>query len=443
VVRRALGGNKLHYAWIVAGVTFVTMLSASGFRSLPGVLMIPLQDEFGWSRATISLAVSVNLLLFGFTGPFAAALMERFGIRIVVVGALFAIAGGSALTTLIAAPWQLVLLWGLVIGLGAGTMAAVLGATVANRWFVARRGLVVGLLTAAGATGQLVFLPLLAWLATDRGWRWVSLTVAAAALLVVPLVAIFMRNRPRDVGLLPYGATEAEPVVAVTGNPIANAFRGLGLAAGSRNFWLLAAGFFICGASTNGLIGTHLIPAAVDHGMVPVAAASMLAAMGLFDIVGTTLSGWLTDRWDSRKLLFMYYGLRGLSLICLPLAFDAPQFGLILFVVFYGLDWIATVPPTVALTADSFGRANAAIIFGWVFAAHQVGAATAASAAGAIRTAFGDYQLAFIGAGVLCLLAAYLSLQIRPGSALDRPVEPVVPLDPRGPLVQRPAIGRR
>lgn len=435
--------RKLHYAWIVAGVTFITMLSASGFRSLPGVLMIPLEDAFGWSRATISLAVSVNLLLFGFTGPFAAALMERFGIRVVVVGALLAISAGSALTTIMTAPWQLVLLWGFIIGTGAGTMAAVLGATVANRWFDARRGLVVGILTAAGATGQLVFLPLLAWLETERSWQWVSLTVAVAAVAVVPLVAIFMRNRPSDVGLLRYGATEPDPETAVTGNPITNAFRGLGMAVGTRNFWLLAAGFFICGASTNGLIGTHLIPAAVDHGMVPVAAASMLAAMGLFDIVGTTLSGWLTDRWDSRKLLFMYYGLRGISLIFLPAAFGSPQFGLILFVVFYGLDWIATVPPTVALTADSFGRANAAIVFGWVFAAHQVGAASAASAAGWIRTAFGDYQMAFIGAGVLCLLAAYLSLQIRPGPAIDLTPQPVIPLDPQGPLVQRPAVGRR
>ncbi|MBA2518552.1 MAG: MFS transporter [Chloroflexia bacterium] len=438
-----LARGRIHYAWIVAAVTFITMLGASGFRSTPGVLIIPLEEAFGWSRATISLAVSVNLLLFGFMGPFAAALMERFGIRRVVVVALLAIAAGSALTALISAPWQLIALWGLVVGLGTGTMAAVLGATVANRWFVARRGLVVGLLTAAGATGQLIFLPVLAWLATERGWQWVSIVVAMGALLVVPLVVVFMRGRPSDVGLLPYGATKVEPLPAVTGNPIANAFRGLALASGSRNFWLLAAGFFICGASTNGLIGTHLIPAAMDHGMVAVAAASMLAVIGIFDIIGTTLSGWLTDRWDSRKLLFMYYGLRGLSLLFLPAAFGSPNFGLILFIVFYGLDWIATVPPTVALTADSFGRANATIVFGWIFASHMVGAAAAASAAGAIRTWFGDYQMAFIGAGLLCLLAAYLSLQIRPGLDSGRATEPMIPLDPRGPLVQGSVAGRR
>ena len=435
-------GGKLHYAWIVAAVTFVTMLGASGFRSVPAVLMIPLQDEFGWTRATISLAISLNLLLYGFTGPFAAALMERFGIRRVVVSALLCLAAGSALTTRVTTPWQLVLLWGIVVGLGTGTMASVLGASVANRWFVARRGLVVGILTAAGATGQLAFLPLLAWLATDRGWRWVSITVALCALAVIPLVAIFMRDRPRDVGERPYGASVDEPVATATGSPLANAFAGLRLAAGTRNFWLLAAGFFICGASTNGLIGTHLIPAAIDHGMVQVAAASMLAAMGIFDILGTTLSGWLTDRWDSRKLLFMYYGLRGLSLLFLPFVFGAPQFGLILFVVFYGLDWIATVPPTVALTAESFGKAQATIIYGWIFAAHQVGAATAASAAGAIRTWLGDYQVAFIGAGLLCLLAAYLSLQIRSGSQVAPPPTPL-PLDRAGPLIARPQVGGR
>ncbi len=375
-------GRRAHYAWVVAAVTFITLLGASGFRSTPGVLIVPLQDEFGWSRATISLAVSLNLLLFGFSGPFAAALMERFGIRRVVLTALVTIASGSALTTLMRAPWQLALLWGVVVGLGTGAMASVLAATVANRWFVARRGLVLGALTAASATGQLVFLPLLAWLAVNFGWRWASLTVAGGALLVTPLVAVFMRNRPGDVGLDAYGATEAEVPMVSTGSPLTAAFRGFHLASRSRDFWLLAGSFFICGASTNGLIGTHLIPASIDHGMPEVAAASLLATIGIFDVIGTTASGWLTDRWDSRRLLFVYYGLRGLSLLYLPAAFGSPHFGLILFILFYGLDWVATVPPTVALTADAFGKANVGIVFGWIFAAHQLGAATAASAAG-------------------------------------------------------------
>ncbi|MDP9369183.1 MAG: MFS transporter, partial [Chloroflexota bacterium] len=369
---RSAARHRLHYAWIVAGVTFVTLLGASGFRSTPGVLIVPLQEEFGWDRATISLAVSINLILFGFSGPFAAALMERFGIRRVMLIALLTVASGSALTTLMRAPWQLALLWGVVVGLGTGAMASVLAATVANRWFVHRRGLVLGALTAASATGQLVVLPLLAWLAANLGWRWAAATVAAGALLVVPLVARFMRNKPEDLGLRAYGAPDAAQAPASTGSPLAAAFQGLRLGARSRDFWILAGSFFICGATTNGLIGTHLIPASMDHGMAEVTAASLLAVIGVFDIAGTMLSGWLTDRWDSRRLLFAYYGLRGLSLLYLPAALDIQNAGLILFIVFYGLDWVATVPPTVALTADIFGKPRVGIVFGWIFASHQI-----------------------------------------------------------------------
>lgn len=404
--------ERVHYAWVMAGVTFLTLLGASGFRSTPGVIIVPLQDEFGWSRATISLAVSINLMLFGFMGPFAAAMIERWGFRPVISGALIAIATGAALTTRMTAPWQLYLLWGVVVGLGAGSMATVLAATVANRWFVARRGLVLGILTAASATGQLIFLPLLAWLATHAGWRWVSITVAVSALAVVPAVLLLMRDRPADLGLRRYGASEADVPPTRTGNPIHNAFAGLRLAARSNDFWLLAGTFFVCGASTNGLIGTHLIPASIDHGMTEVAAASFLATVGIFDLIGTTVSGWLTDRYDSRRLLFAYYGLRGLSLILLPWAFGSPHFGLVLFIVFYGLDWVATVPPTVSLTMDSFGKERGAIVYGWVFAAHQIGAATAAFGAGALREEFGNYLIAFSFAGALCLLAAVTSLQI-------------------------------
>jgi predicted MFS family arabinose efflux permease len=413
----------IHYAWVVAAVTFVTLLGASGFRSTPGVLIVPLQQEFGWNRATIALAVSINLVLFGFSGPFAAALMERFGIRRVVVAALVTVATGSALTTLMRAPWQLYLLWGVVVGLGTGAMATVLAATVANRWFVRRRGLVMGVLTASSATGQLIFLPLLAWLATNVGWRVAAVVVAAGALIVVPLVAALMRNDPRDVGLQAYGAEEVETAPRRPVQPIAAAFRGLRLGIRERDFWFLAGSFFICGASTNGLIGTHLIPASVDHGIPEVTAASMLAVIGVFDIAGTTVSGWLTDRLDSRWLLCWYYGLRGLSLLFLPTAFGLPQFGLVLFVVFYGLDWVATVPPTVALTAKTVGRANAPIVYGWIFAAHQLGAAFAAFGAGAVRTWLGDYQVAFMGSGLLCLVAAGLVVRIGRASARPTPAE--------------------
>ena len=410
--------RRFHYAWVVAAVTAIAIMGAAGFRATPSVLIVPLQHEFGWNRAVISVAVSINLILFGLTGPFAAALMERFGLRVVTVGALITISAGALLTTQMTEPWQLYLLWGVIVGVGSGSMASVLAANVAGRWFVQRRGLVLGALTAAGATGQLIFLPGLGWLADNVGWRYVSITVAIGALAVAPLIAIFLRNRPRDIGARAYGATEDDVPVATTGSPIANAFRGLRLGVRSRDFWLLGGSFFICGASTNGLIGTHLIPASVDHGMAEVTAASLLAVIGVFDVIGTLASGYLTDRFDSRKLLFVYYGLRGLSLILLPYAFGSPQFGLILFIVFYGLDWVATVPPTVQLARKVFGMQNFAIVYGWIFAAHQLGAATIAFAAGAVRTVFGDYQIAFMFSGLLCLLAAGMVLRIareRPG----------------------------
>jgi predicted MFS family arabinose efflux permease len=283
---------------------------------------------------------------------------------------------------------------------------------VANRWFVKRRGLVLGALTAAGATGQLIFLPVLAWLAVNVGWRASALVVAGAALLGVPLVALLMRERPANVGLRAYGATQADEPAPPLRNPVRAALGGLALGVRNRNFWLLACSFFICGASTNGLIGTHLIPASMDHGLAEVTAAGLLATIGIFDVAGTMISGWLTDRVDSRWLLFWYYGLRGLSLLFLPYAFGVQYFGLILFIVFYGLDWVATVPPTVALTADTFGKRNLGVVYGWIFAAHQLGAATAAFGAGAVRTYFGDYQLAFMTSGLLCMLAAGLVIRI-------------------------------
>ena len=404
--------TRVHYAWIVAAITFVALMGAAGFRATPGVLIVPLQHEFGWNRAVISAAVSINLILFGLTGPFAAALMDRFGLRAVAVGALITVASGALLTTQMNQPWELYLLWGVVVGLGTGCIASVLAATVANRWFVSRRGLVLGILTAAGATGQLIFLPGLGYLAQTAGWRYASIAVGFAALAVVPLVAIFMRSRPSDVGLRAYGATEDDKAPQNTGSPIANAFRGLRIGVKSRDFWLLGGSFFICGASTNGLIGTHLIPAEMDHGVAEVTAASLLATIGIFDIIGTLASGYLTDRFDSRWLLFFYYGLRGLSLLLLPYVFGSPNFALILFIVFYGLDWVATVPPTVQLSRKVFGQQNFAIIYGWIFASHQIGAATIAFAAGAVRTYFGDYQFAFMFSGLLCLVAAGLVLRI-------------------------------
>jgi MFS family permease len=399
-----------HYAWIVAAVTFAVLLVSAGIRATPGVLMVPLEHEFGWTRATISLAISVNLVLYGLMGPFAAALMERLGVRRTMLLALAALAAGVGATTLMTRPWQLVLLWGVVVGAGTGMGALVLGAVVVNRWFHERRGVVMGVLTASTATGQLVFLPALAWLAEHRGWRSSVEVVAGAALVVIPLVLLLMRERPRDLGLRPYGASgDADaPAPAAPALPLAALAGGVR----SRDFWLLIGTFFICGASTNGLIGTHFIPAAHDHGIPQVTAAGLLAVMGVCDLLGTTLSGWLSDRWDSRRLLAWYYGLRGLSLIFLPYAFAGAHASLAVFALFYGLDWVATVPPTVRLTADSFGKENVGVMFGWIVAGHQLGAAFAAGGAGAIRTWMGDYHVAFTASGALCLLASALALGV-------------------------------
>lgn len=404
--------RSLHYAWVMAAVTFVILLGASGFRSAPGVLIVPLQDAFGWDRATISVAISINLLLYGFMGPFAAALMERFGIRNVVTGALLTIASGAALTAFMSEPWQLYLLWGVTVGLGTGAMATVLAAMVANRWFVEYRGLVIGVLTAAAATGQLAFLPLFAWLATHYGWQAVSIAVAVATLSVVPLAVLFLRSWPADMGLRPYGAVSNSAIPGPRNNPVRIALQTLQDVSRSRSFWLLALTFFVCGATTNGLIGTHLIPAGVDHGMSEIAAARMLALIGVFDIVGTIMSGWFTDRYDPRKLLFIYYGLRGVALFILPWALGSAHFAMLLFVVVYGLDWVATVPPTVTLASKEFGVARGPLVFGWVFTAHQIGAAFAAYMAGLFRTRMGDYVFVFNAAAVLCMIAAVAALRI-------------------------------
>ncbi|GAB1645244.1 MFS transporter [Krasilnikovia sp. MM14-A1259] len=414
--------HRIHPAWAVAAVAFVALVGAAGFRATPSVLLRPLHDEFGWSLATISAAVSVNLLLYGLTAPFAAALMDAFGIRRVVMGALLLVAAGSGLTVLMNASWQLVLCWGVLVGLGTGSMALAFVATVTNRWFVQRRGLVTGVLTAGGAAGQLIFLPVLARLTADHGWRTAALTVASAALLVVPLVWWRLRNSPADLGVTAYGAPPAEaravnpaPAVAGAGGAAGAALRALRQASRTRAFWLLAGGFAICGATTNGLIGTHFIPAAHDHGMPETTAAGLLALVGLFDIAGTIASGWLTDRVDSRLLLGAYYALRGLSLLVLPALFAATAHpSMVVFILFYGLDWVATVPPTVALCREYFG-AGGAIVFGWVFAAHQVGAAVAATAAGLVRDRLGAYDAAWYTAGALALGASLLSLMLLAG----------------------------
>ncbi|MEU6155218.1 MFS transporter [Actinosynnema sp. NPDC047251] len=412
-VEHAPDVTRSRWAWVVAGVSFVALIGAAGFRATPGALIEPLQREFGWSTATIGLAVSVNLLLFGVTAPFAAALMERFGVRKVVACALTVVAIGSGLTVFMTTSWQLVLLWGVLVGLGTGSMALAFVATITGRWFVKQRGLVTGVLTAGGATGQLVFLPVVASLAESSGWRSASIVVAVAALAVVPLVLLLLREYPADLGVPPYGGTEVVPRPVPAGGAAKRAITALTSAARTGPFWYLAGGFAICGATTNGLVGTHFIPAAHDHGMPTTTAAGLLALVGVFDIVGTIFSGWLTDRVDSRILLAAYYVLRGASLLVLPQLFqDSVHPSMLVFVIFYGLDWVATVPPTVALCREVFGL-SAPVVFGWVFASHQIGAAIAATAAGLTRDHFGNYAPAWYVAGFLSIGAAFLSMRIR------------------------------
>jgi MFS family permease len=411
----------IHPAWLALAVTFLVLLAAAAVRSTPGVLFLPLEREFGWSRSTVSLAVSVNILLYGLVGPFAGALMQRLGVRRTSVIALVLLTSGVSLSTLVSRPWQLVLLWGLVVGGGSGMTSLVLGATIVNRWFVARRGLAMGMLTASTATGQLLFLPLMASVIERSGWRFGILIVAAATAVMIPVVLSLLRERPGDLGLAPLGGTLEATATAPLANPARIALEALADGLRSRDFWLLTLTFVICGASTNGLVGTHLIPAAHDHGIPEVRAASLLAIMGVFDLAGTTASGWLSDRWDSRRLLAWYYGLRGMSLLFLPFALSTPGAALWAFAVFYGLDWIATVPPTVRLATDAFGPLRAPVMFGWIAAGHQVGAALTALTAGWVRTTLGDYQVAFWGSGSLCLVAALLALQVRGRSRATLP----------------------
>lgn len=411
--------NRLHYAWIVAGVTFVVMLITSGVRAAPGLFMVPLESEFGWSRAIISASIAVNIALFGLIGPFAASVMDQWGLRRVVLGALALMSAAVALSTQMSAAWQFFLLWGVAIGAGTGVTAMVLAAVIATRWFDQRRGLVMGMLSAANATGQLVFLQPLAWVVEWSDWRAAAWIVAAAAVVVLALVWLLMRDRPADIGLRPYGQAADAPQTGAA--PSMSPLTALATASRTRAFWILAGTFFICGASTNGLIGTHLIAACHDVGISPIRSTQLLAMMGIFDILGTTASGWLTDRYSARHLLFAYYSLRGLSLLFLPATLLEGGMGLGIFAVFYGLDWIATVPPTLRLANDAFGRTRAPIVFGWIAGGHQLGAASIALAAGALRVSSGRYDWAFLGAGALCIGAAALSLAFRHGRAGERP----------------------
>ena len=405
-------GNRFYYGWIVVATTALTLLVSAGVRSAPGVFLNTLNADMGWSLAVISFAVSIGLLLFGLASPLSGWLMDRFGPRLVMLGGVILICASMAASSQMTTLWQLNLFWGALSGIGTGVAGSVLGATVATRWFVARRGLVIGIFGASTSAGQLIFVPLLAWLESVIGWRASVMALGgAAALLLVPIL-LLMRDEPAKLGLRPYGgaAPDSSQVAREgAGGIMRRALR-------VPEFWLLAGSFFICGATSNGLIGTHLIAHAHDHGIAKSTAAGMLALMGTMNFVGTITSGWLTDRYNPRFLLACYYGFRGLSLLVLPFATNLG--GLTVFAILFGLDYIATVPPTTALVADIFGRKNVGIVFGWVFCAHQIGAALAAWLGGLARELTGDYGVAFLAAAALAMTAALLSLRIgRPSAA--------------------------
>jgi MFS family permease len=413
--------GRVHYAWVVLIVMFVATMAGVGVRAAPGVMIVPLQRAFGWDVSTISGAVSLNIILLGATGPFMTGLMQVIGLKRTIMLCLAVLMAGTGLSTFMTAPWQLFLTWGLMVGIGSGAGAVGMAAAVANRWFARRTGFAMGLLTAANAAGQLIFLPLLALLAEHHGWRAIAICVTAAIAVVLPVVAILLPESPAQIGLGPYGSTAMQPPGAdhaAGSNPFTVAIDALFRGARSLDFWLLCLTFGVCGFSTNGLINTHLIAYCADHGIAEVNGASILAVIGVFSLIGSTLSGWMCDRFNPRILLFWYYGLRGLSLVAVPFtAFDPVS--LSVFAVFYGLDWVATGPATFALTNEIFGRRDTPVIVSWIFAAHQVGGALAAFGAGAVRSLEGSYLLAFVASGLACLLASLLVLRItRPAAAL-------------------------
>lgn len=402
------------YVWIVVATIFLVLLAAAGIRATPSVMIVPLEHEFGWSRTTISFAISVNIALYGLIGPFSAAAMQRYGIRRMVLGALLLLSVGTALSTAMTLPWHMVVAWGLLVGMGSGVAANTLAATIVGRWFETRRGLAMGLLTASAATGQMVFLPLMAWMVGQFGWRSVAVLVSIVAACAIPLVFFLLPERPQDLGMRTHGSmADLPPQQNTKANPLKLAFDALGRAVRIGDFWLLFFSFFICGMSTNGYIGSHFIAMCGDFGINPVSGAGILASMGVLDLIGTTLSGWLSDRFNARVLLCWYYGMRGLALLFLPHAFGLSYFGLPIFALIYGLDWIATVPPTVRLANDVFGKLAAPIVFGWVVAGHQLGAASATMLAGYLRNSLGSYTVSSMLMGAACIVASILVLRIK------------------------------
>jgi len=416
-----LKSGKIHYAWIILIVTFLSVIIAAVTNTMSGVMMIPFEKEFGWNRASISGAFAICITLVGFSGPFIAGLYQKFSVRKVLLVGMGTLLTAILLTTIMSQIWHLFIIWGIIIGLSAGAFLTVLNAYVATTWFEKKRGLALGLLTSSSAAGQLVFLPLMAYIVESYSWRNAVLTIFSFGVFIYALLWIFMKNDPADVGVLPLGAEKSNQKQANNINPVTAAFDGFKLGAKSKVFWLLAGSFFVCGFSTSGLIGTHFISLCIDYGYKEVTAASILAFMGIFNIIGTTLSGYISDRFDNRWLLFWYYGLRGLSLLILPFALSTNSIiYLSAFAIFYGMDWIATVPPTIKLATDHFGKEKVGVIYGWIYTAHQLGAGAAAYGGGLVYSWLNAYQSIFIAAGIFCLVATLFVLNIKRRAVLNQ-----------------------
>ncbi|MEH7418760.1 MFS transporter [Neobacillus drentensis] len=408
--------KRIHYSWFILAITFFSIIAAGIVMSSSGVFIDPFEKEFGWDRSVIALAFAISMFLYGISGPFMAALLNVIGLKKMMIISMATLLWGIILTFIMNQSWQMIIIWGFIIGLGSSLFLTVLSPYVANHWFEKRRGLAVGILTASTATGQLILLPVLAAIINKYSWRPAIGLIMILSLIMLIIILLFMKNTPKDVGILPYGLEEEvrESTEGPKENPIVVAFDGLFEAVKVKEFWLLSGSFFICGLSTSGLIGTHFVSYCISFGVPLVTAASFLSFMGIFNLVGTTLSGWLSDRFDNRWLLFWYYGLRGASLLSLPYALnEGSTTMLVIFSVFYGLDWIATVPPTISISRQIFGTTKSGIVYGWIYASHQVGAAVAAYGGGLIYKFFNTYTWAFFLAGVFCLLASLFVIIIK------------------------------
>ncbi len=408
-----VAARGIHYGWVMAALAFFYVLFSSSALGITAVLIKPMSDQLGFTIGEISASQGLRFTLFGLVAPFAGGLVLRYGPRRMVAlsGVLSLL--GLLLTATMTTRLELWAGFGVLLGLAPGLTALQLSAVISSRWFTRHRGLVVGLLNGAIATGTLLFMPLGAWISEQWGWRAALVPTTIGLFVMMVLFVLLTKDRPQELGLAPLGEASMPPIPPrPTGNFVLLSLKALRLGSEQLVFWVLAATFFICGLSSYGLTQTHFVPFCGDLGFPLVTSANLLAMIGVCDLIGTIGSGWLSDRYDNRWLLATYYGLRGVSLVWLVTS-DVSLVAMIAFAVVYGLDFIATVPPTVRLTVSAFGREMGPAVFGWIFAAHQVGVGFMATSAGVSRDALGTYGPAFLVAGALCIVAAAAFLLVR------------------------------